>query len=76
MDVAKGKNWVRIGDWEISIDTDYQDKLLWVHFHAGFPHDGFGCVGDPLACRMCGTKIPEKIQMLGLLQRVRLEREE
>ena len=65
-----------MGEWEISFDLEYPDRLLWVHVHSEWENSLYACIGDPLACRACQKEIPEEILTLGTLQRIRLERGE
>ncbi len=74
--VEKGDNSIQFDDWEMSLNKEFKDYILWVHIHSHSKvyGDAFACVGDPLACRNCGLEIPKGILMMGLLQRVGLER--
>ena len=78
MKIEKGDSCVRFDDWEMSIHTDYPERLLWVHIHSHSQvyGDAYACFGEPMACRNCGLEIPTGILMLGLLQRKRIERGE
>ena len=73
MEVVKGDKFVKLDDWQISIDPKFPNRVLWLHHHLDYQ---YACIGEPLACRMCLKEIPPPILTLGLLQRIGLERGE
>ena len=78
MKVLKGKNFIQIGEWDITLDPDYPDRIAYFHLHgdSGDASPFYVCLGDPPACRYCQKEIPKEIAMLLALQRIRLERGE